>query len=27
MTTGCTGANAFVAGDPIGIVSISGQTQ
>jgi hypothetical protein len=26
-TTGCTGPNAFVAGDPIGTVSFTGQTQ
>jgi hypothetical protein len=26
-TTGCTGANAFVAGDPIGTVSLNGQAQ
>ena len=26
-TTGCTGPNAFVAGDPIGIVSFNGQAQ
>ena len=26
-TTGCTGPNAFVAGDPIGTVSFSGQAQ
>jgi hypothetical protein len=27
MTSGCTGPNAFVAGDPIGIVSASVQAQ
>ena len=26
-TTGCTGPNAFVDGDPIGTVSVSGQAQ
>jgi hypothetical protein len=27
MTSGCTGANAFAAGDPIGTVSVSAQAQ